>query len=111
MSRGKARTGIAGKYGGDVKVLTEMKPMNKKRGGKGGVAVGGYVICDNQELVWEEAVEAYKDVEVVGADLEKCGVARIVGRCVPRVTYKVRNEHQNSDRNARTEAGERRFMS
>lgn len=111
MSRGKARTGIAGKYGGDVKVLTEMKPMNKKRGGKGGVAVGGYVVCDNQELVWEEAVEAYKDVEVVGKDLEKCGVARVVGRCVPRVTYKVRNEHQGGGRSGRTDGGERRFVS
>lgn len=90
MSRAKARVGIARKYGGDVEVLTGMKPFS--RGGKGTVGGAGWVVCDEKELVWEEAPEAYKDVEVVGEEMVKCGVAVVVGRVLPRVTYKVRKE-------------------
>lgn len=81
MSRARAK-GIEGRYGGDVEVVTGMK------GGK----MPGWVVCDDKELVWEEAVEAYKDVEVVAGEMVECGVAVVVGRCGPRVTYKVRKE-------------------
>ena len=91
LSRTEAR-GLSRRYNNDVKVLTEMKPMEMRSGGRGRVVTSGYVICDEKELVWEEAVEAYKDVEVVAQDLEKCGAARVIGKCVPKVTYKVRNE-------------------
>ncbi|RPB03311.1 release factor H-coupled R [Choiromyces venosus 120613-1] len=91
MSRNEARS-LSRKYNNDVKVLTEMKPMEMRNGGKGKVVTSGYVVCDEKELVWEEAVEAYKDVEVVARDLEKCGAARVIGKCIPKVTYKVRNE-------------------
>ncbi|PUU83916.1 tRNA-splicing ligase RtcB-domain-containing protein [Tuber borchii] len=91
LSRTEAR-GLSRKYNNDVKVLTEMKPMGMRNGGKGRVVTSGYVICDEKELVWEEAVEAYKDVEAVAHDLEKCGAAKIIGKCIPKVTYKVRNE-------------------
>lgn len=108
MSRAKARVGIARKYNNDADVLTRMKPFSRgsSSGGKGGGGGGsggksgkgsvlkgaGWVICDDKELVWEEAPEAYKDVEMVGEDMRRCGVAEVVGRCVPRVTYKVRRE-------------------
>ncbi|RPB12674.1 release factor H-coupled R [Morchella conica CCBAS932] len=91
MSRSKARVGIARKYNGDTEVMTNMKPFS--RSGKGRVVEGaGWVVCDDKELVWEEAPEAYKDVEVVGEEMVRCGVAAVVGRVVPRVTYKVRRE-------------------
>lgn len=96
MSRARARVGIARKYNNDADVLTSMKPFSRgdgKSGGKGSVLKGaGWVVCDDKELVWEEAPEAYKDVEMVGEDMRRCGVAEVVGRCVPRVTYKVRKE-------------------
>ncbi|KAA8904189.1 tRNA-splicing ligase RtcB-domain-containing protein [Sphaerosporella brunnea] len=59
---------------------------------KGDDEDGGWVVCEDKELVWEEAPEAYKDVESVAKDLVDAGVAEIVGRCVPRVTYKLRKE-------------------
>ncbi|KAL0639850.1 hypothetical protein Q9L58_001167 [Maublancomyces gigas] len=99
MSRAKARVGIARKYNNDTDVLTSMKPFSRGnssgggKSGKGSVLKGaGWVVCDDKELVWEEAPEAYKDVEMVGEDMRRCGVAEVVGRCVPRVTYKVRKE-------------------
>lgn len=99
MSRAKARVGIARKYNNDADVLTSMKPFSRGnssgggKSGKGSVLKGaGWVVCDDKELVWEEAPEAYKDVEMVGEDMRRCGVAEVVGRCVPRVTYKVRRE-------------------
>lgn len=50
------------------------------------------MICDEKDLVFEEAPEAYKDVHAVGDDLVREGVAETVGWCLPRVTFKVRNE-------------------
>jgi len=53
---------------------------------------GTWVICDEKDLVFEEAPEAYKDVEAVGQDLADAGVAMVVGWCRARVSYKVRDE-------------------
>jgi RNA-splicing ligase RtcB len=55
-------------------------------------SAGTWVICDEKDLVFEEAPEAYKDVQAVGQDLVDTGAANIVGRCRARVSYKVRNE-------------------
>jgi RNA-splicing ligase RtcB len=49
-------------------------------------------VCDEKDLVFEEAPGAYKDVQAVGQDLVDAGVANIVGWCRARVSYKVRNE-------------------
>ncbi|KAF8249986.1 hypothetical protein K440DRAFT_581684, partial [Wilcoxina mikolae CBS 423.85] len=35
----------------------------------GGKKNGGWLVCDEKELVWEEAPDAYKDVETVAKDL------------------------------------------
>ena len=53
---------------------------------------GSWVVCDEKQLVWEEASEAYKDVWDVGADLVRAGVAEGWGWCRGRVSYKVRRE-------------------
>jgi RNA-splicing ligase RtcB len=81
MSRAKALSALASKYKG----LNILEP-------RAGDMQGTWVICDEKDLVWEEAPEAYKDVELVGQDLVDAGVAEIVGRCRARVSYKVRNE-------------------
>lgn len=62
--------------------------------GEGGKEVRGgtWVVCEEKTLVWEEAVEAYKDVHAVAADLVREGVADCVGWCRGRVCYKVRKE-------------------
>ena len=53
---------------------------------------GTWVVCEDKQLVWEEAGEAYKDVWAVGDDLVKKGCAEIWGWCRPLVSYKVRKE-------------------
>lgn len=50
---------------------------------------GGRVVCDDRDLLREEAPEAYKPIERVVADLVSLGLARAVARTVPLVTYKV----------------------
>lgn len=52
------------------------------------------MICNEKDLVFEEAPDAYKDVQAVGRNLVDAGAATIVGWCRARVSYKVRNEGQ-----------------
>ncbi|KAF2019018.1 hypothetical protein BU24DRAFT_340829 [Aaosphaeria arxii CBS 175.79] len=81
MSRGKALSYLGSKYKHQSAALLEP-----------GAKEGTWVICDEKELVFEEAPEAYKDVYAVSSDLVREGVAEVVGLCKPRVSYKVRNE-------------------
>ena len=81
MSRAKALSSLSQKYKG--------QNILQPRGGDEGT----WVICDEKDLVFEEAPDAYKDVQAVGQDLVDAGVATIVGWCRARVSYKVRNEN------------------
>lgn len=54
-------------------------------------ALGSRVICDNRNLLYEEAPYAYKDVEHVVNDLKEAGLIRVVARLRPLLTYKTRN--------------------
>ncbi|MEZ4381180.1 MAG: RNA ligase RtcB family protein [Nannocystaceae bacterium] len=57
-------------------------------------ALGGLVICDDRDLLYEEAPEAYKDIDEVVGDLVDAGLCRIVARLRPLITFKVaRLEH------------------
>jgi release factor H-coupled RctB family protein len=53
--------------------------------------LGNDVICDDKELLYEEAPQAYKDIDRVIGDLVSAGVARVVATLRPIVTYKVRS--------------------
>ncbi|KAF2447784.1 hypothetical protein P171DRAFT_231752 [Karstenula rhodostoma CBS 690.94] len=79
MSRAKALSTLSQKY----KASSLLEP----RGGN-----GTWVVCEAKDLVFEEAPEAYKDVEAVGEDLVEFGAARRVGWCRARVSYKCRDE-------------------
>lgn len=110
LTRTKALSSLKQKYGNDVEVLhmrsgAEAGKDLKVEGGDGGVhsdlrrrwkggdtVTSSIVICEDPELVWEEAPEAYKEIWRVGEALEEHGVARIVGWSAPRVSYKVRRE-------------------
>ncbi|KAF1840857.1 release factor H-coupled R [Cucurbitaria berberidis CBS 394.84] len=81
MSRAKALSSLSQKYKGQN--ILEPRAADVE---------GTWVICDEKDLVFEEAPDAYKDVEAVGQDLVDAGVASIVGWCRARVSYKVRNE-------------------
>ncbi|WP_136441986.1 RNA ligase RtcB family protein [Pacificoceanicola onchidii] len=59
-------------------------------------AQGGRVICENRDLMIEEAGAAYKDVTSVAADLEDAGLAARIATLKPRITFKcTRKEGQS----------------
>lgn len=52
--------------------------------------LGGRVICEDRELLYDEAPQAYKDVAQVVADLEAHGLVRTIAVYRPVLTYKAR---------------------
>ena len=52
--------------------------------------LGTHVICEDRELLFEEAPQAYKNITVVIDDLVREGLVQIVALLRPVVTYKVR---------------------
>jgi release factor H-coupled RctB family protein len=52
--------------------------------------LGSYVICEDKDLLYEEAPQAYKNITVVIDDLVTAGLAEVVAILKPLVTYKVR---------------------
>lgn len=49
---------------------------------------GGVVVCENRDMLIEEAPEAYKNIVQVVGDLEAYGLARAVATFAPVVTFK-----------------------
>ena len=49
---------------------------------------GSAVVCADKELVYEEAPQAYKDVDGVVASLQELGLLQLVARLKPVLTYK-----------------------
>lgn len=52
--------------------------------------LGGYVICDDKTLLYEEAPQAYKKVDAVVGDLTDAGLVRIIATFRPLITYKTK---------------------
>lgn len=52
--------------------------------------LGGRVICEDKALIYEEAPEAYKDIEVVISDLVDAGLIDLIAAMKPLITYKTR---------------------
>lgn len=107
MSRAKAANYVAQKYKGKPEDLLRGdfvradKKGNKYLDGQGKTGEAGqgehvmggtWVVCEDKQLVWEEAPDAYKDVWDVAADLVASGAAEKWGWCRGRVSYKVRKE-------------------
>jgi release factor H-coupled RctB family protein len=53
-------------------------------------ALGGRVICEQRELLYEEAPAAYKNIEAVIQDLVDAGLVSVVATFRPLLTYKTR---------------------
>ncbi len=53
--------------------------------------LGGHVICENKDLLFEEAPQAYKDIEIVVQDLVSEGLIKVIASLSPLITYKTRN--------------------
>lgn len=56
--------------------------------------LGSRVICEDRDLIYEEAPQAYKDITVVIQDLVNEGLIEIAAILRPLVTYKVRKEER-----------------
>ena len=52
--------------------------------------LGGRVICEQRDLLYEEAPAAYKNIEVVVQDLVDAGLASVIATFRPLLTYKTR---------------------
>lgn len=52
--------------------------------------LGSRVICEDRDLLYEEAPQAYKDIDAVVRDLLEAGLVRVVACFRPLITYKVR---------------------
>ena len=52
--------------------------------------LGGRVICRNKDLIYEEAPQAYKNIETVISDLVGAGLVRVIATLRPVITYKTR---------------------
>ena len=52
--------------------------------------LGGRVVCEERELLYEEAPAAYKNIEVVIADLVAAGLVTVIATLRPLLTYKTR---------------------
>lgn len=56
----------------------------------GRTASGSRVICEDRDLIFEEAPEAYKAIGPVIGDLHAAGLLKVVARLKPVLTYKTR---------------------
>jgi release factor H-coupled RctB family protein len=52
--------------------------------------LGGRVICEERDLLYEEAPAAYKNIETVIADLVAAGLVSVIATLRPLLTYKTR---------------------
>jgi release factor H-coupled RctB family protein len=52
--------------------------------------LGGRVICDERDLLYEEAPAAYKNIEAVIQDLVAAGLVSVIATLRPLLTYKTR---------------------
>lgn len=53
-------------------------------------ALGSTVICDDKELLFEEAPQAYKKIETVIHDMQSEGLIKVIATLRPIITYKKR---------------------
>ncbi|MGD9216873.1 MAG: RNA ligase RtcB family protein [Desulfobacteraceae bacterium] len=53
-------------------------------------SIGSYVICEDKNLLYEEAPQAYKNIDSVIADLIKADLIDVVAALKPIITYKTR---------------------
>ena len=56
--------------------------------------LGGRVVCEERDLLYEEAPAAYKNIEAVIADLVAAGLVSIIATLRPLLTYKTRKERR-----------------
>ena len=56
--------------------------------------LGGRVVCEERDLLYEEAPAAYKNIEAVIQDLVDSGLVSVIATFRPLLTYKTRKLHR-----------------
>jgi len=54
--------------------------------------MGSIVICENKELLFEEAPQAYKPIDTVIDDMSADGLIETIAVLRPLITYKTRRK-------------------
>jgi len=54
--------------------------------------LGNYVICEDKDLLFEEAPQAYKNIDIVIQDMVQEGFVSIIATLKPLITYKMRKD-------------------
>lgn len=55
-------------------------------------SLGGRVVCEKRDLLYEEAPAAYKNIEAVVTDLVAAGLVSVIATLRPLLTYKTRKQ-------------------
>lgn len=55
--------------------------------------LGSHVICEDKQLLFEEAPQAYKSIVRVIQDMVEAGMVTVIATLRPLITYKVRQHH------------------
>ena len=56
--------------------------------------LGGRVVCEERDLLYEEAPMAYKNIGVVIGDLVEAGLITVIATLRPLLTYKTRKQRR-----------------
>lgn len=72
---------------GRKKLADRFSPDKLKR-----TELGGRVICEDTQLLYDEAPNAYKNIAQVIADLKNAGLAKVIASFRPVLTYKKRRD-------------------
>lgn len=55
-------------------------------------SLGSHVICEDKNLLYEEAPQAYKNIEIVVNDMVEFGLIKVIAIFKPLITYKTRRK-------------------
>mmetsp|Transcript_30960 Transcript_30960/g.27389 ORF Transcript_30960/g.27389 Transcript_30960/m.27389 type:complete len:85 (-) Transcript_30960:4-258(-) len=61
-------------------------------------SLDSHVVCENKDLLYEEAPEAYKRIEDVVSDLEYFKLVKIIAVLKPVMTYKFKKDERKNDK-------------
>lgn len=75
--RGKAKSRLSAKF--------RVQDLERTR-------LGSRVICENKELIYDEAPQAYKDIESVVETLVAANLIKVIAKLRPVITYKCRRK-------------------
>ena len=87
--RGRSRTGRAALAARlcEASLVAQVRVEDLER-----TELGGRVICEDRELIYEEAPQAYKEIGQVIDDLVASGLVSVIAVYRPVLTYKVRRQ-------------------